>query len=327
MNILWLLLFAMAAGVSFVLSGMEAGVFALNRLRIRHRMREGNRRAAALHGYLEHPENFLWTILVGNTLANLAAVSIGVMWLDAGLHDWPLAFLGALSAGVLLFYGVCELLPKMLFRLYPNRLCLAMALPFGFLRGVFKPVVAVMAVFTRWLLRWTGGQRFTGRLFGTRDEFRIVMQESAQGLTGEERAMINRVLDLQNLSVQRVTIPLALTATVSAETPVCEVAELGRAKGFSRFPVWRKEAGHRRIAGLVNLRSLLYEGLRDEHRPVGEFLKPALYLEEEMRLEVALRQMQRSGHRLAIVLGRDRREIGIVCLQDILQVIFGEVRL
>ena len=91
--------------------------------------------------------------------------------------------------------------------------------------------------------------------------------------------------------------------------------------------MWRKEAGHRRIAGLVNLRSLLYEGLRDEHRPVGEFLKPALYLEEEMRLEVALRQMQRSGHRLAIVLGRDRREIGIVCLQDILQVIFGEVRL
>jgi len=327
MNTLWLLLFGLAAGVSFVLSGMEAGVFALNRLRIRHRMREGNRRAAALHGYLEHPENFLWTILVGNTLANLAAVSIGVLWLDEALHDWPWAFLAALSAGVLLFYGVCELLPKMLFRLYPNRLCLAMALPFGFLRGLFKPIVALMAVFTRWLLRWTGGQRFTGRLFGTRDEFRIVMQESAQGLTGEERAMINRVLDLQNLSVQRVTIPLSLAATVSAETPVSELAELGRSKGFSRFPVWRKEGGSRRIAGFVNLRSLLYEGLRDEERFVGEFLKPALYLDEELRLEVALRQMQRSGQRLAIVLGRDRKEIGIVCLQDILRVIFGEVRL
>lgn len=327
MNTLWLFLFVWGAGVSFVMSGMEAGVFALNRLRIRHRMREGHRRAAALHGYLENPENFLWTILVGNTLANLVVVSIGVMWLDRGLREWPWALLAALSAGVLLFYGVCELLPKMLFRLYPNRLCVAMALPFGFLRVLLKPVVAPMAVFTRWLLRWTGGRRFTGRLFGNRDELRIVMQESAQGLSGEERMMINRVLDLQNLSVQRVTIPLALVSTVSAEAPVSEVTALAREKGFSRFPVWKTEAGRRRIVGLLNLRSWLYEDLRDEQRPVGDFLKPALYVDEEVRLEVALRQMQRSGHRLAIVLGRDRREIGIICLQDILRVIFGEVRL
>ena len=54
---------------------------------------------------------------------------------------------------------------------------------------------------------------------------------------------------------------------------------------------------------------------------------PALYLDEELRLEAALKRMQRSGQRLAIVLGRDRRETGIVSLQDILQVIFGEVRL
>ena len=134
MNSLWLIAFLAAAGVSFFMSGMEAGVFALNRLRIRHRMREGNRRAAALYGYLESPENFLWTILVGNTLANIVAVSIGVAWLHRWLHEWPWALLAALGVGVLLFYAVCELLPKMLFRLYPNRLCLALALPFGVVR-------------------------------------------------------------------------------------------------------------------------------------------------------------------------------------------------
>jgi CBS domain containing-hemolysin-like protein len=42
---------------------------------------------------------------------------------------------------------------------------------------------------------------------------------------------------------------------------------------------------------------------------------------------VALRRMQRSGQRLAVVLGRDRREIGIVTLQDILKLVFGEVNL
>ncbi len=327
MNSLWLIAFLMAVGVSFFMSGMEAGVFALNRLRIRHRMRQGNRRAAALYGYLESPEDFLWTILVGNTLANIGAVSIGVAWLHRGWHEWPWALLAALVVGVLFFYAVCELLPKMLFRLYPNRLCLALALPFGVVRLLLRPLVAVMAVFTRWLLWWTGGRRFTGHLFGTRDELRLVMQESAQGLTSEERVMINRVLDLQNLNVRQVTIPIENAATVPAEAPVKALLALGREKGFSRFPVWRTEAGRRRIAGLVNLRSLLYEGIAEESRPIGDFLKPALYVDDDVRLEVALRLMQRSGHRLAIVLGRDRKELGIVCLQDILRVIFGEVRL
>jgi len=327
MNSLWLIPFLAAAAVSFFLSGMEAGVFALNRLRIRHRMRKGDRRAAALLGYLEAPEDFLWTILVGNTLASVVVVGIGVAWLHQWLQAWPWALLAALLAGVLLFYAVCELLPKMLFRLYPNRLCMALTVPFGFVRLLLGPVVVTMTLFARGLLRWTGGRRFTGGLFGNRDELRLVMQESAQGLSSEERTMINRVLDLQNIPVQRVTIPMANVATVQAEAPVSEVIALGREKGFARFPVWKMEGGQRRITGLVNLRSLLYDGARDGQKPVGEFIRPALYLDDGARLEVALRRMQRSGQRLAIVLGYDRREIGIVCLEDILRVIFGEVRL
>jgi CBS domain containing-hemolysin-like protein len=56
-------------------------------------------------------------------------------------------------------------------------------------------------------------------------------------------------------------------------------------------------------------------------------VKPALYLNEDQRLEDALRRMQRSGQRLAVVVGRDHRETGIVSLEDILKVIFGEVKL
>jgi CBS domain containing-hemolysin-like protein len=56
-------------------------------------------------------------------------------------------------------------------------------------------------------------------------------------------------------------------------------------------------------------------------------VKPALYLDEDLRLETALQRMRRGGQRLAIVLGRDRRETGIVSLEDILKVVFGEVNL
>jgi Mg2+/Co2+ transporter CorB len=60
--------------LSFVLSGMEAGVFALSRLRIRQQMRAGNASARVLHQFLENPENFFWTIVVGNTLVNFVVI-------------------------------------------------------------------------------------------------------------------------------------------------------------------------------------------------------------------------------------------------------------
>ena len=107
---------------SFLFSGMEAGVAALSRLRIRHRMRTGDARAAVLHGFLESPENFLWTILVGNTLANFAAVTLLITWLLHQIGSQPGWLMLALAALVVLLYAFCELLPKLLFRTFPNRL-------------------------------------------------------------------------------------------------------------------------------------------------------------------------------------------------------------
>ena len=327
MSFTLLLLFIGGLGISSLLSGMEAGVFALSRLRIRHLMRTGNARARALYEYLEKPEDFLWTILVGNTLSNIMVVSIGVWWLFRLLWMWPWALFTALVAGILLFYTVCELLPKMLFRVHPNRLCLALVRPFGLTRAVLRPVVVMVAWLSRGLLHWTGGQRFTGSLFGNRDELRALMHESSQNLTTEERTMINHVLDLQNLTVRQITVPMAQVAAVSVTTSVSGVLARAKETGFSRMPVWREEGTRRKVAGLLNLRSLLYDEKFDPQKTAGDYLKPALYLDGEQRVELALRQMQRTGQRLAVVLGHDGREIGIVSLQDVLKVIFGEVRL
>ena len=79
---IWIV-FALCLVVSFVLSGMEAGVFALSRLRIRQQVRAGRPSGKVLYGFLEHPENFLWTILVGNTVANFLILG----WLTVVLEE------------------------------------------------------------------------------------------------------------------------------------------------------------------------------------------------------------------------------------------------
>jgi putative hemolysin len=312
---------------AFLLSGMEAGVFALNRLRIRRLARAGKPSAKLLQRFLENPEKFLWTILVGNTLANFLILG----FLFAKIHEWflgePVFGLAVFILAVFLFYTFFDLLPKMLFRAHPNSLCLSAANVFRVINFILRPLVLIVADVSKIILRWTGGSAFTGRLFGSREEMRAVMQESAQAFTSDERAMINRVLDLQNFSVGQITIPIAKMVGVENDTPVETVLQIAREKNISRFPVWEWRDGRRRIAGLVAINSLLFNPALDWQSPVSAHLTPALFMEEDVRFEIALRRMQRAGQRLAIVLARDGTEVGIVALEDILKQMFGEVKL
>jgi putative hemolysin len=325
---LMIALFFLALGASCLFSGMEAGVMSLNRLRIRQLKRKGDPRAELLNGFLEQPERFLWTIVVGNTLANFVAAFILVHFLR---HQWtnhPWQFgLTFIATVFLLFYGLCDLLPKMAFRLFPTRLCLLTARLFRLVNLLLRPVVDMVTWVAQGLAREPGKRAFAGTLFRSREELRMFVQESTQNLTSEERNMITRVLDLQNRTVQHVAIPIDQAITVTASTPMAQVMEICREKNLTRLPVWHGEGLQKRIIGVLSLRSALY---REDFRPEGtaeNYLRPALYLDEDTRLEVALTRLQRAGERQAILLDSSRKETGLVCLQDILKTIFGEVRL
>jgi putative hemolysin len=324
-DILITLIVLACVALSFLFSGMEAAVLALNRFRVRQRMRTGDRRAAVLHGFLENPEDFLWTILVGNTVVNFIIFSLGSVQLYYWLGDRPAWWAVVFLLAVFVFYIACELMPKTLFQRYPNRLSLALALPFRAIHRVLAPLVAVAGWFSAGLLHWTGGKAFTGRLFGSREELRFVMQESAPGLTSEEKTMINRVLDLPNLRVRHVMIPMANTTSVEASLPLGRVLAICRERGLTRMPV--VDAATKRIIGVINLEYILYLDELDTKKTAREYIQAPFFLPEELHLEEALRRMQHAGCRMAVVLGPDHGETGIISLQDILKVIFGEVTL
>ncbi|MCI0537190.1 MAG: CNNM domain-containing protein, partial [Verrucomicrobiales bacterium] len=270
--------------LSFMLSGMEAGVLALSRLRIRQQSRAGRYAAEVLQGYLNNPENFLWTILIGNTLATFTVFNmlVGTLYRVADRQPVLFAFVFAFSA--FLFYALCDLLPKMLFRQFPNRLCLMLAIPFRFLHLALAPLVGLVTWISNALLQLTGKRNLAGPIFGTRSELRWVMQESAQSLTSEERAMIERVLDLQAFTVGSVTIPLSKVVSISAGTPLAEVMKISREKHLTRLPVWEEDRTGRRLVGIVSLRTFLYESNPDPEQPARTYVKPALFLREDLRL-------------------------------------------
>jgi len=329
----WIAL-ALCLAASFLLSGMEAGVFAMNRLRVRRLARAGKPSARILNRFLDKPEKFLWTILVGNTLVNFVVLA----WLLLKLREWlidcrvlgldhTVLIVALFAIVVFLFYTFFDLLPKMLFRAHPNSLSLLAARPFRIVNFLLSPVVLLVEDVSQTVLKWTGGQAFTGRLFGNREEMRAMMRESGQALSDDEHAMINRILDLQNFTVGQVAKPMAGIPTVEAKTPLRVALGMAREHTISRLPVWEIREGERRVAGLLDIRPLVYRESLDVESPVSAHMTPALFVNEGVRLEVALRLMQRAGQRTAIVLSRERRELGVVKLKDVLKVMFGEMKL
>lgn len=312
-----------AMAVSFVLSGMEAGLFALSRVRIRHLMRQGDQRARILHGYLEKPEQFLWTILAGNTIANFLLVTILITSLYGGVVSVrkPVFWLG-LFAVLFLAYVLLDLLPKILFQRFPNRMCLAMVNPFRWVTACLTPVVTPLA----WLAEWLApGDTRIGQFFGNREEFRALVQKGQNPLTNDEKVLIDRVLNLQKLTVQRVAVPWENVTKVNESTPASYARELLAERTFSRMPVESDE--DRKVVGVVSLKSMLFSPKQEAESKVEDFMTPVLEFGPNTRLELVLKKFQHSGHRLAIVVDEGKHPIGIVTLTDVLRAMFGEVAL
>ncbi|MEY4323930.1 MAG: hypothetical protein RIS24_101 [Verrucomicrobiota bacterium] len=315
----WLLL-------SFFLSGMEAGVFALSRLRVRQRARAGSGNARRLLAYMDRPEDFLWTILVGNTVANFAAVAL--IWQDlqgwAKGREW--AVWAMLLAIGLAIYLICELLPKRLFQRMPNRLCLLLLPVFAAIHWMLSPAVFLVARFAQALLWVTGDRALSSRLFANRDELKALIQSSTGELSKTERSLINRVIDAQNLTLSRVAKPLDSVQTITASATLEEIQDLCRREGRTRMPVWSGRGVGRRIEGIVSLKDVLYSEPDGQRKTARDWLRPALFLEDSLRIEEALRAFQRSGEHLAIVRGPGGVEVGIVTLSDVLGALFLEVQ-
>lgn len=322
---LTLTLLIVVAVTSFVCSGMETGLFALSRARIRHLRRSGNRMAHLLHRYLENQERFFWTLLIGNTIANFVIVVQIVFLLYEHWTVTSITFWAVLVPSLFLFYALLDLLPKMLFRRHPNRMCILAARPFRLIDLILSPAVGLVGWFASALAGLHRPNAVADTMFGHREELRALMEDERHPLSTDERRMIGRVMRLQGLTIRQITTPWEKVTKLSAHDTVGTARKLFRENRLSRVPVVTAEGGKNRIDGVLSLRAILYRADVKADHSVLEFASPALILEDRIRLDDALHIMQGGGQRQAIVVNSQRREVGIVSLTDILRVMFGEV--
>ena len=320
MLLLKIILLVISSVISFIFSGIQTGVYSINRSRIKLQMRGGNKGAAILLNFQREPENFYLTVLLGNTIANgVFAIVMALMLKDipSNLLFWSLFLLCIFT-----LYTFCDLLPKKLFSRFPEKLSLAIARPFQVAQFLLIPFVSLIQSLFGNTLTGAVGQPLAKRLFSNREELRKLMEDLDDGLSDGERTMISQVLRLSERTLAQVAIPLNLSVTASADSPISSVIALCKDHRIARVPIWKFDGGQRKVVGIVTLKTSLYKEDFDSDKLASEYMQPALFLPADLKVEAALKRMQRSGQWLAIVTSESHKEAGIVSLQDILNVVF-----
>jgi len=319
---------ALLAGLTLMLflsaffSGMETGLISLNRIALRRREEEGDRRAIILEELFRKPEQLLATILVGNNLVNVTATLLFLLWAtriwESGRAEWltPL-----LLTPLLLVLG--EILPKTTFRHKADTLAPVFA---PFLRIVVWLLSPGVAVLTRITDRLTGLEGEKKRSpFMSREDVRLLFVEGEKGgvIEEDERELIHGVIDFGTTTVREVIVPRIDIVAVRDDATWNEVCETFETHGLSRLPVYHDKIDE--IVGIVYVFDLMRAGSPPDGNSITEFIREIPFIPESKRIQDLLHEFRQQQIFMAIVVDEYGGTAGLVTLEVLIEEIFGEI--
>ena len=266
----------------------------------------------------------LSALLIGNTLVNIAAGSIGTALAFPRLGErWGMA--AATAGTTLILLAISEVTPKMLATRRPAEVALAVAWPVEILTRAVSPLAGLLTGLARAVLK-PFGRADASRRAVTEEDVRNMISLSHEGgaLETEEKEILHAVLDFGEVTVKDVMSPRGLMVSIPAASTFAEVKEVCRLHGYSRYPVWKNERDD--VVGFLHVKDLFQvtdEGERSFK--VGIYLHPAVFVPETKRADTLFREMRRRRYHMAIVVDERGGVSGFVTLEHLIERILGDI--
>ncbi len=303
-----LLLAAICLAISFVFSGVEAGLLAVNPARLRTRARAGERAARRLERLLQRPERLLATSLLVTNFMDLAALALVTDALVESLGLWGYAVAFPILLPIFLL-GV-RLLPKALFRRFPYRTLALLAGPLEFATRVLAPLLV--------LATWISGRLGLGRAFDplrlsiAREQFGSLVAADV-ALKPTQRAMIAQTLAFRRIAARDVSRPLVPTLEARADLRIDEAITFAREHESDVVVVLDEGGAPVWIERTFDLLIAL-----DGSSPLLSVGSVPLLVSGDEPAHRVLRRL-REGRREVAALVKDGRASGLIRLEDLLQ--------
>jgi putative hemolysin len=303
----------------------EVALGACDRHALRTRAAGGRASSARVEKMLSVPQITLATTLVGANLATLVAVimlgevlaarSISPLWSPL-IAIPPLLVIG-------------HLVPKAIIQAHADRVVDLFAGPLRLASLVLRPIVAIVGGYAALLTRITRTDR--DKAFVTRDELALLIESEPQSdrpeISADEREMIANVFELSEYKVGALMVPLSEVTAMPEDAPIKEAALEVADKQHSRMPIYRSRIDD--IVGIVHVFDILQAAtgkvLVGGNGTLADLGHPPLYVPETMKASDLLVQLQTERTHLAIVVDEYGGAVGIVTIEDLLEIIVGEI--
>ena len=306
--------------LSAYFSATETAFTSLNRIRLKTRADDGDKRAARTLALAADFDRLLSTLLIGNNIVNNVATTIGaVLFIQLiGPGKGPTVSATVLTI-VILIFG--EVTPKSLAKERPEAWAI-----------VATPLLRVMAVlltpvnflFTQWkkllrvLLRHQDDDGITEEeLMGMVDQ-----AETEGSLDQHESDLIRNAIEFNDMEVSEILTPRVDLEALADTATMEEAAAMYADSGFSRLPIYHDSIDN--IIGVLHEKDFYAAYCRGVKR-LSELKSSVLYTTETARISDLLRQLQQNKVHMAVVVDEYGGTQGIVTMEDIMEELVGEI--
>jgi len=318
-------------------AGAEIAVLSARRGRIQA-LGTRDPRVAALLRLKADPDRFLATVQIGVTVVGTLASAVGGVAAIERLEPWfasipwpwarqlaePLAVGSVVITIAYLSLVVGELLPKSLAVRHAEAIALRVARPIELMSRVGRPAVAVLTVSSGFLLRLLGRRTSEGPRggFHTLDDLRAIVAEAEeQGLLKGD--LLSGAIEFHDQDVRQILTPRSRVDGLPVDAGLEEALRRVRESGHSRFPVY--EGSLDDVVGFVYARDVYEAERAGKGLDLRHLTRPVLVVPASKKASTLLAEMRAARAHVAVVVDEHGTTAGLVTLEDLLEVIVGEI--
>ncbi|MDR3119493.1 MAG: hemolysin family protein [Mediterranea sp.] len=309
-------------------SGMEIAFVSVDKLRFE--MDKKSISYPILSFFFRHSNNFISTMLVGN---NIVLVIYGILMaklieqnLLAGMvHNKFLMVLIQTVISTLIILVTGEFLPKTLFKINPNLMLKAFAIPSFICYAVLLPISFLASGISVLFLHLFGmkiNKETSARAFGRIDldyfiQTGIDNAESREELDSEVKIFRN-ALDFSNIKIRDCIVPRTEVVAVDLTTSLEELKNKFVESGLSKIIVYYGNIDN--VIGYIHS-SEMFRNPKDWTKNVKE----TPIVPETMAAHKLMKLFMQQKKTIAVVVDEFGGMSGIVTLEDLVEEIFGDI--
>ncbi len=316
----------------------EIAIVSASKARLQQRADEGSKGAELALKLAENPERFLSTVQIGITLVGVLAGAFGGASLSLYVEPWVREIPWPWLAGhadeaafglVVMFITylslvIGELVPKSLALRNAEGIASLMAGPMDWIARVGRPVVWVLELSTRTLMRLFGKSKAPSG--PTLAEVEVLVREGL--ITGnvrhEESEMVEGVFDLRDMRAEEIMRPKPMVIFLHIDDTAASVAEeLNDGPRQVVFPVIEESRDH--VVGLVSLRALFLSVAAGKTEKVSELMREPVFVSDNQPALTLLEELRTASHHAAMVTDEFGIVRGLVTIEDLAEEIVGDL--